>query len=148
MFQRFLILTILLLTLMGCNYRENKVSAVDPEVGGEPTPSGTPQPTPSPAPPKEWFTALQKTVFNPKCVECHRPGHAEQDIDLTSYKSVMEADPPIVVKGKPKSSSIYLSLITEDADKRMPKKADPLSERDIQTIYNWIFKGAPETAQD
>ena len=139
---------LVMLTVAGCNYREDKTSLISPVENPEPI--GSPDPTvpPVPEPPKEWFTALQKSVFNPRCVECHRPGNAKKDVILTSYKAIMEADPPIVRPFKPKSSMLYRCVAHEDPDKRMPPKSAPLTELECQTIYNWILKGAPEKNPD
>lgn len=139
-----LTLVILIFAIASCNYRANKVDGIDGPQQGQGN-GGTGNPPP-PSELKPWFSVLQKEVLKPRCVECHRPGNMKADVNLTTYAAIMdeELDPPLIEKGKPKSSRLYRSLITPNAAKRMPEGTAPLSENEIKAFYDWIVQGAPK----
>ena len=86
------------------------------------------------------FKSINEVIFQPLCVRCHSGPKAPHKIDLSSYDSIMNNNlfPPLIVKGKPDSSSIYESIKSG----KMPKKGRPLPPEAIQAVREWIETGA------
>ena len=81
-------------------------------------------------------------LFNTSCVGCHGSGQQNGNYRLDSRAGTMGegSDPvPNVIPGEPDSSSLYqrLNLGT------MPPSG-PWDETKIQTVKNWITKGAKD----
>lgn len=71
---------------------------------------------------------------------CHDAETHAEDVNLTSYESVMNtAD---VEPFNPGGSKLYKVITTNDVDDRMPPSADPLSSVQIAIIQKWINQGA------
>ena len=74
-------------------------------------------------------------------IGCHDPGTAPDDIVLTSYQSIMEAN--IIDAGDPFESELYEVLIETDPDDRMPPPPrSPLTSAQITSVFKWIEQGA------
>lgn len=70
---------------------------------------------------------------------CHGDTLAEE-FKLTTYVSLMNAG---IKAGSPKSSKLYLSLISLSDEEIMPRRPyNELTEKQIQLIYVWIGQGA------
>jgi hypothetical protein len=71
---------------------------------------------------------------------CHDPFTMVEEYNFTTYAGILEGLNP----GNPNSSKIYES-ITEDepSDIMPPPPYDPLTQAQIDSIYNWILAGAP-----
>ncbi len=92
------------------------------------------------------FEALNKHVFGPKCLGCHKTGTSQNHyVDLSSYDKVMNGPvfPPLVVPGNPGQSSLYDAIRSG----RMPK-GESLSSHEIDMVFEWIKKGAPQFPGD
>jgi hypothetical protein len=119
----------------------------DPSLGpqttplGSPKPTAEPTPTPTPHPENEWFARLQTSIFNPKCVQCHQPGHERGNIDLTSYESIMKVR-GLVIPKDPDNSILFIAVAAEE----MPPRT-PLGDEDKIAIYKWILAGAPKVTR-
>jgi WD40 repeat protein/mono/diheme cytochrome c family protein len=91
------------------------------------------------------FRAQIAPIFLEQCQNCH--GAAEQKggyrLDTFEFLSRNE-DPsdPVLVAGKPEMSRLYTSLVTEESDERMPKKAPPLPSAQAELVKRWIAEGA------
>lgn len=86
------------------------------------------------------FASLNENVFVPKCVSCHTPPSAENDVDLTSYEAIMSLD-GLVVPREPEQSPLYLVVVHN----QMPKGAAPLSNEEKDALAKWIADGALST---
>jgi hypothetical protein len=89
------------------------------------------------------YENLRTAVFQSKCVSCHNSTHGAGNVDLSDYKKIVDQSvfPPLVIPGNPEASSLY--QVVESG--KMPKRGPPLSSAEVQAIYDWIKKGAPET---
>lgn len=91
------------------------------------------------------FKSIQKNILEKRCITCHSSTGSADHIPLTSYAEILNSPREIVIPGNVEESGIVISIKRTD-DKRMPppKKVDPLSEIEIQTIEKWILDGAKE----
>jgi WD40 repeat protein len=91
------------------------------------------------------FRAQIAPILLEQCQTCH--GAAEQKggyrLDTFDFLSRNE-DPsdPVLVAGAPEKSRLYTSLVTSEADERMPKKAPPLPAGQAELVRRWIAEGA------
>lgn len=73
---------------------------------------------------------------------CHN-GQGRVRYNLTNYEGIMSG----VVPGHPLRSKIYTSIKpTFGGSPSMPRKAPPLSDKDIKLINAWISMGAKNTS--
>lgn len=86
------------------------------------------------------FSSLQAKIFTKKCISCHSGPTAPHSVVCTSYDEMMSSKifPPFIVPGNPEASSLYKVV----RDGSMPKDSKPLSNYEIQAIYEWIKNGA------
>ena len=94
-----------------------------------------------------------KPIFAQSCVKCHG---ADPDgkkpkgkYDMTTKEGALKGgeNKTDIVPGKAADSLAYKLLLGpvgsgDDEIERMPKKKDPLSQAQIDTIKNWIDQGA------
>lgn len=109
--------------LTGCNFHNEKGERLDEPLSGE-----------------AWFAFIQRTIIEPKCLSCHMGSRAAMGIDLSSYGKIM--DSRTVVPFKPEQSRFF--TIIESGS--MPKGGQRLSDSEIQRVFDWIEKGAPQGA--
>jgi mono/diheme cytochrome c family protein len=86
-----------------------------------------------------------------QCVECHRAEKAKGGYRLDTFEQLLkpgDSDEAAVTPGKPESSEFFELIATHDEDDRMPKKADPLPEKDIALVRQWILEGAKFDGRD
>ncbi len=81
-------------------------------------------------------------ISNCTMAECHDAINPEEDIDLTSYTSIMQGRERIVVAGNPSESKLYRSLVENDRDEIMPPPPRSLTTDQIALIARWIREGA------
>lgn len=104
---------------------------------------------------------LQQNIFSLKCANptCH-DGSFEPDFRTTEstfnsliYHPVTKNTPDEdfefrVIPGDADSSWLYHRLQADDTLGRMPLYAEPLSNREMEQIRNWILSGAPNSQGD
>jgi mono/diheme cytochrome c family protein len=122
-------------------------------VGLPPTPTPAPQPTQA----MTIATAFTATapdlstlnyqdnilpIFEQHCGKCHGDDEPEEGLKLTSYRAALAGslNGPVIQPGDP-DGSYLVELVVKG---RMPKKGEPLSQPEIDTIVAWIKAGAPE----
>ncbi|WP_395749316.1 c-type cytochrome domain-containing protein [Prosthecobacter sp.] len=91
------------------------------------------------------FSRQVAPVLLDQCVECHRAGKAKGSYRLDSIELMLKAGDSgtaPVVPGRPDESELYRLIATVEADDRMPKKADPLPEKEVKLVRDWIANGA------
>ena len=75
---------------------------------------------------------------------CHDAATAEDDVVLDTYENIMKE----VKKGDPNNSELY-EVLRDDPDDIMPPPPDaPLSDAQVQLVYDWIMQGAPNLICD
>jgi mono/diheme cytochrome c family protein len=89
-----------------------------------------------------------RPILSDNCFACHGPDKAKRKADLrldTKEGLFGEIDDNFpIVAGKPDKSEVFLRLVSEDEDEKMPpKKANKtLSKQQIELIRKWIEQGA------
>jgi len=81
-------------------------------------------------------------ILQANCAGCHRPARSKGHLDLTSYASLMRGgdEGPAVVPSRPEASPLLQQVAGPEPS--MPKEAEPLIAREIETIRTWILQGA------
>ncbi|HVX12496.1 MAG TPA: PSD1 and planctomycete cytochrome C domain-containing protein [Pirellulales bacterium] len=75
------------------------------------------------------------------CGKCHTGGKREGSLSLDTREDLLKSDS--VVPGKSAASELIQRLTTNDAEERMPAKADALSAKDVDRFRAWIDEGLP-----
>jgi WD40 repeat protein len=86
-----------------------------------------------------------------QCVECHRADKSKGAYRLDHFEALLKAgdsEEKPVVPGKPEASELFRLIALHDEDDRMPKKGDPLSEKQQAIVRQWIAEGAKYDAPD
>ncbi len=90
-------------------------------------------------------------ILTQHCTECHSADKRKGELNLTSAESLMRGGEsgPVFEAGEPDKSHLYEMVHKGE----MPKKGDPLSHEQVETIRKWIAEGAkfkvqPKTAED
>jgi len=91
-----------------------------------------------------------RSILSDNCFACHGPDANKREAGLRldneedAYKALTETQHAHgIVPGNPKSSEVYLRMITLDENDRMPPIESNLSLTDleIKTIEKWIKQG-------
>jgi mono/diheme cytochrome c family protein len=85
-------------------------------------------------------------IFQINCFDCHGENGAN-NLDLTSYSRLMSgnsANGPVVIPYNAENSLLFQKVYEKEpiVGNRMPWGRDPLPMEDINTIGDWIQKGA------
>ncbi|MCC7014071.1 MAG: PSD1 domain-containing protein [Planctomycetes bacterium] len=86
------------------------------------------------------------------CTACHGAQKSKADLRLDLRERALAGawggTEPAIVPGKSAQSPLYLRLLSDDPDERMPHKAAALDARQIELIRRWIDAGAtwPDSA--
>ncbi len=85
-------------------------------------------------------------IFAEHCLECHGTDKAKGGLILTTREGAMkelESGARAVVPGDLKASEMFVRLITDDAEDKMPPKGKkPLKPAEIEAVKKWIASGA------
>jgi len=92
------------------------------------------------------FEREVRPILKASCYACHgaEKDKAELRLDVRerAFEGAYAGTSPVLVPGKALESSLYLRLITEDDDERMPQKAPRLAPEQIELVRRWIDEGA------
>ena len=86
-----------------------------------------------------------RPIFNQKCLSCHGGVKQSGDFGLLFEEDAYgetKSGKVAIVKGNHQKSELFKRIIHDDPEHRMPYKADPLNEEEIQLITKWIDQGA------
>ena len=89
-----------------------------------------------------------RPIFVQHCQGCHQPAKAQGGyvmIDVATMMKPGESDKPPIVAGKPEKSNLFELIQVHDGAAEMPKKRDPLSKIQIESIRKWIAPCARPT---
>jgi uncharacterized membrane protein len=92
------------------------------------------------------YKSISKNIFENKCMSCHAEGKKNfKDYALEPLSAiVMGQDQQAIVKKDANSTKLIHSVLRTDAKKRMPRKADPLTQQEVDTLKKWIALGCPQ----
>lgn len=99
-----------------------------------------PEPILDPEKPAPTFRYLSTHVFK-QCLDCHSPPEPQNDLDFSSYSSLMKSKK--IVAGAPEDSDLYQRLIKVD-DPMPPESYPALPSSVVDLIHNWILQGAKD----
>lgn len=90
----------------------------------------------------ETWNNIFADILVPNCKGCHMGGARAGGLALDTYADARAGgnNPPGIVPGEPNVSRLYLRV----ADGSMPLGSPPLTEDEIERIFFWISRGAPE----
>ncbi len=97
---------------------------------------------------KPSFVADVAPILSRHCLGCHG-ADAKGGLRLDTFAGMTRGgkNPPLLVVGEPANSLLMARLTAPDA-RRMPKDAEPLSEKECLTIAEWIARGAKFDGDD
>lgn len=91
-----------------------------------------------------------RPILRKHCTVCHNTRKLSQaetsgGLALDSLDAIRKgkAEKPVAVPGKSAESPVYLRLVTEDEEHRMPKDDEPLEAAEIDAVRRWIDAGMP-----
>ena len=91
------------------------------------------------------FSRQVAPVLVEQCLECHRAEKAKGGYRLDSFEQLLkpgDSEEAPVQPGQPEASALFALIVTHNEDDRMPKKADPLPEAEVELLRRWIQEGA------
>ena len=91
------------------------------------------------------FSREVQPLLADRCFACHGSDEAEGGLALHNREAALaegDSGELAIVPGRPDESELIRRLVTTDEDERMPVDGDPLSEREIQVLRDWITAGA------
>lgn len=91
-----------------------------------------------------------RPILSNNCADCHSTEtRAAGGLLVDSRASLLQGGKSgtAIVPGDPDASLLIQRLRESDAELRMPKRAAALSEDDVNTLREWIGKGAPWPAE-
>ncbi|MBW3539711.1 MAG: DUF1549 domain-containing protein [Planctomycetes bacterium] len=86
-----------------------------------------------------------RRIFQANCQGCHQPAKDSGSYVMTARDSLLkggDSGTPAIVPGKPDESYLVELITPTDGRAEMPKEKDPLLDRDINLIRQWIAEGA------
>jgi mono/diheme cytochrome c family protein len=92
------------------------------------------------------YSTQVKPIFNKKCISCHGGVRRKSGFSLlfrADALAINKSGKPAIVPGDPGKSEMIRRLTLKDPEERMPYKHDPLSDKEITILRNWIKQGAP-----
>ena len=92
------------------------------------------------------FNTEVKPIFNKKCISCHGGVRRKSGFSLlfrADALAINKSGKAAIVPGNPERSEMIRRLMLNDPEERMPYKHDPLSQKEIRILRNWIKQGAP-----
>ncbi len=98
------------------------------------------------APTRVDFERDVRPILESSCIACHGAEKDKAELRLDVRERAMAGayagTQPVIVPGKASESPLYLRLVTDDEDERMPQKAPRLSAEKIELVRRWIDEGA------
>jgi hypothetical protein len=92
------------------------------------------------------FNTQVKPILNKKCITCHGGVKREGDFSLLFRSEAMakaKSGKFAIVPGDAANSELIRRLHATDPEERMPYKKEPLTQKEIEILKQWIDQGAP-----
>ena len=86
-----------------------------------------------------------RPILEANCMDCHGADKPKARLQVDQRPVLLQGGDsglPAIVPGNPEKSHLIELLKSKDPDERMPRKADPLSDKDIALLEKWIAEGA------
>ena len=91
------------------------------------------------------YNAEVKPILNKHCMGCHGGVKKAGDVSFLFEHEMLEpgkSGKRPVVRGNVEASEMIRRIVTDDPDEKMPKNAPALSDKDIETLKQWVKEGA------
>ena len=91
------------------------------------------------------YNTQVKPIFNKKCIVCHGGVKRKSGFSLlfrSDALAINESGKPAIIPGDPEHSEMIRRITLRDPEDRMPYKAHPLPEEEINILTKWIRQGA------
>ncbi|MDA7926186.1 hypothetical protein N9B46_05005, partial [Mariniblastus sp.] len=91
------------------------------------------------------FATQVRPLLAANCFGCHQGAIARGKYVMTDFNSMLacgESGDPAIVPGKPKESRLIEVTTSHDGTAEMPPNAEPLTNKDLDIIAQWISEGA------
>ncbi len=91
------------------------------------------------------FSDDVKPILNKKCISCHGGVKKQGGFSLLFHEEALaatESGKPAIIPGDPDNSEMIKRLTAHDPEERMPYKADPLTDEEIDILRRWVKQGA------
>jgi len=90
-----------------------------------------------------FFAADIYPIFSEKCAKCHTK-KTRGGLSVNTREAVLKGGKSgkVVVHGESQNSLLYKMIIGQEDLKQMPRKRDPLNDRQLELIKRWIDQGA------
>ena len=92
-----------------------------------------------------------RSLFERRCVSCHGPKRARGGLRIDTRAAIElggNSGLPALVPWDAGASEILARVTTDDVELRMPLDQDPLADREIEALRQWIEEGAPWPQED
>jgi Protein of unknown function (DUF1553)/Protein of unknown function (DUF1549)/Planctomycete cytochrome C len=91
------------------------------------------------------FNAQVKPILNKHCIACHGGVRQKADYSLLFRSEALapaKSGKIAIIPGNANGSELIKRITSSDADERMPYKHDPLPQKEIDILKQWINEGA------
>ena len=97
----------------------------------------------------DFFESRVRPILVKHCLKCHGADKQEGDLRLDTRTGWQRggSQGPALVPQRPQESLLIRAIGYEDADLKMPPDR-PLSEADLDTLLDWVNRGAPDPRSD
>lgn len=91
------------------------------------------------------YESIHREIIVPRCLSCHEGERAFHHVRLSTYGELLDGElsSALVTPGEPEKSDLYLTI----ASGKMPKGDRALAAEEVQAVYDWIKRGAPESEE-
>lgn len=89
-------------------------------------------------------------IIKDKCLGCHGANQASAKLRMDTYANMGKGgqNGPLLLPRNPRQSLIMARIMTDNAQARMPKRGDKLTDDQISIIGRWIAGGAAFDGED
>jgi len=91
------------------------------------------------------FAREVRPILESRCFDCHDASTKKGGVALDTFyhaQQPTDSGEPLLVPGRPETSLLLKLVLETNPDHRMPKKENPLSAAEIETLRAWIAAGA------
>lgn len=91
------------------------------------------------------YSTQVKPILNKNCIHCHGGVKQSGGFSLLNREQALAAtdsEHPAIVPFEPENSELIKRLTDSNPERRMPFENEPLPEKDIQILTQWIAEGA------
>ena len=92
------------------------------------------------------YNTQVKPILNKKCLRCHGGVRQNGGFSLLTRDQALaatESGQPAIIPGHASKSEMMKRILSDDPEIRMPMDGDPLSQKEIQILSDWIDQDLP-----